>query len=98
LDLVGIGADGAARCASISKGMVQRVGLAQALIADAELVILDEPMSGLDPIGRRKTYATILKLRDEGRTIVFSSHILSDAELLQQCRHSCKGSWSRPAR
>ena len=62
--------------------MVQRVGLAQALVNDPELVILDEPMSGLDPVGRRDVRDLIIKLRDEGRTILFSSHILSDAELL----------------
>ena len=62
--------------------MVQRVGLAQALVNDPELVILDEPMSGLDPLGRREVREIILRLRDEGRTILFSSHILSDAELL----------------
>jgi len=82
LDLVGIGADRRRPMRQYSKGMVQRVGLAQALIADAELVILDEPMSGLDPIGRKDVRDLIIKLRDEGRTIVFSSHILSDAELL----------------
>ena len=62
--------------------MLQRVGLAQALVNDPELVILDEPMSGLDPIGRREVRELILRLRDEGRTVLFSSHILSDAELL----------------
>jgi ABC-2 type transport system ATP-binding protein len=56
--------------------------LAQALVNDPELVILDEPMSGLDPIGRRDVRELILKLRDEGRTVLFSSHILSDAEVL----------------
>src|SRR6185312_9740937 len=62
--------------------MLQRIGLAQALINDPELVILDEPMSGLDPLGRREVREIILRLRDEGRTILFSSHILSDAEWL----------------
>jgi ABC-2 type transport system ATP-binding protein len=62
--------------------MIQRVGLAQALINDPELVIFDEPMSGLDPVGRREVRDLILRLRDDGRTILFSSHILSDAELL----------------
>ena len=65
-----------------SKGMLQRVGLAQALVNDPELVILDEPMSGLDPLGRRDVREMILELRDRGRTVLFSSHILSDAELL----------------
>jgi ABC-2 type transport system ATP-binding protein len=63
-----------------SKGMLQRVGLAQALVNDPELVVLDEPMSGLDPLGRRDVREIILRLRDEGRTVLFSSHILSDAE------------------
>jgi ABC-2 type transport system ATP-binding protein len=65
-----------------SKGMVQRVGLAQALVNDPELVILDEPMSGLDPIGRRLVRDLILGLRRAGKTVFFSTHILSDAETL----------------
>lgn len=65
-----------------SKGMVQRLGIAQALINDPELVILDEPMSGLDPIGRRDVRDLILELREEGKTVLFSTHILSDAESL----------------
>ena len=68
-----------------SKGMLQRVGLAQALVHDPELIVLDEPMSGLDPVGRRDVREIILKLRDEGRTVLFSSHILADAE--QLCSH-----------
>jgi ABC-2 type transport system ATP-binding protein len=82
LDRVGLGADRTRPIRQYSKGMVQRVGLAQALINDPELVILDEPMSGLDPIGRREVREMILALRDDGRTILFSSHILSDAEML----------------
>ena len=82
LDRVGLAADRRRPLRQYSKGMVQRVGLAQALVNDPELVILDEPMSGLDPIGRREVREIILGLRDEGRTIVFSSHILSDAEVL----------------
>ena len=62
--------------------MVQRVGIAQALVNDPEVVILDEPMSGLDPLGRRDIRALILRLRDAGTTVFFSSHILSDAETL----------------
>ena len=65
---------------SYSKGMVQRVGLALALIHDPKVVILDEPMTGLDPIGRRQVIDLILKLKSEGRTIFFSSHILEDIE------------------
>lgn len=65
-----------------SKGMLQRIGLAQALINDPELVILDEPMSGLDPIGRKEVRDIIFELKKSGKTILFSSHILSDVELL----------------
>lgn len=65
-----------------SKGMVQRVGLAQALINDPELVFLDEPMSGLDPLGRREVRDLILELKGQGKTVFFSTHILSDAEML----------------
>ena len=65
-----------------SKGMVQRAGLAQALINDPDLVILDEPMSGLDPLGRRLVRDIILDLRGAGKTVLFSTHILSDAETL----------------
>jgi ABC-2 type transport system ATP-binding protein len=82
LDRVGLGADRRRPLRQYSKGMLQRVGLAQALVNDPELVILDEPMSGLDPLGRRDVREMILELREEGRTVVFSSHILSDAELL----------------
>ena len=63
-----------------SKGMRQRLGLAQAIIHEPPLVILDEPMSGLDPLGRRDIRNIILKLRDKGQTVFFSSHILSDVE------------------
>ncbi|MDH4300596.1 MAG: ABC transporter ATP-binding protein [Nitrospira sp.] len=65
-----------------SKGMLQRVGIAQALINDPELVILDEPMSGLDPIGRKEVRDLIVRLKESGKTVMFSSHILHDAELL----------------
>jgi ABC-2 type transport system ATP-binding protein len=65
-----------------SKGMLQRVGLAQALLNDPQIVILDEPQSGLDPLGRKEIRDLILQLREEGKTVFFSSHILSDAELV----------------
>ena len=65
-----------------SKGMVQRVGIAQALINDPDVVFLDEPMSGLDPIGRREVRDLVLQLREEKKTVFFSTHILSDAETL----------------
>ncbi len=63
-----------------SKGMLQRIGLAQAILGDPDFVILDEPMSGLDPVGRRDMREIILRLREEGKTIFFSSHILPDVE------------------
>ncbi len=69
----------------LSKGMLQRTGLAAALVADPELLILDEPMSGLDPVGRKEVRDLILKERDRGRTIFFSTHILSDVEMM--CDH-----------
>lgn len=65
-----------------SKGMIQRVGIAQALINAPDMVILDEPMSGLDPVGRKEIQEIILRLKAEGKTVLFSTHILSDAELL----------------
>ena len=65
-----------------SKGMIQRIGLAQALINDPELVFLDEPMSGLDPLGRRLVRRIIMDLKAAGKTVLFSTHILSDAESL----------------
>ena len=82
LDEVGIGAERRMRLRSYSKGMVQRVGIAQALINEPEVVFLDEPMSGLDPLGRREVRQLMLRLRDRGCTVFFSSHILSDAEAL----------------
>ena len=82
LDDVGIGPERRLRLRQFSKGMLQRVGLAQALINEPEVVFLDEPMSGLDPLGRRQVRDLILRLRAKGVTVFFSSHILSDAETL----------------
>src|SRR5689334_5989941 len=82
LDRVGIGAERRLQLRKFSKGMIQRVGIAQALLNDPEVVFLDEPMSGLDPLGRRDVRALILELRDQGRTVFFSSHILADAEAM----------------
>jgi len=65
-----------------SKGMMQRVGLAQALLHDPELLILDEPMSGLDPIGRKQVRDIIVGQRKRGKTLIFTSHVLSDVEML----------------
>jgi ABC-2 type transport system ATP-binding protein len=82
LDRVGLGAERRLQLRKYSKGMVQRVGIAQALLNDPEVIFLDEPMSGLDPLGRRDVRTLILELRDQGRTVFFSSHILADAEAL----------------
>src|SRR5262249_14474351 len=82
LDEVGIAGERRLQLRKFSKGMLQRVGIAQALINDPDLVIFDEPMSGLDPLGRREVRALILRLRDRGCTVFFSSHVLSDAEAL----------------
>jgi ABC-2 type transport system ATP-binding protein len=65
-----------------SKGMLQRVGLAQAIIHDPELIVLDEPMSGLDPLGRKQVRDLILQLREQGKTVFFSSHIIPDVEMI----------------
>ena len=82
LDEVGIGAERRFQLRKFSKGMLQRVGIAQALVNDPDVVFFDEPMSGLDPLGRREIRELILRLRDRGRTVFFSSHVLSDAETL----------------
>jgi ABC-2 type transport system ATP-binding protein len=82
LDRLGIGAERRLQLRKFSKGMLQRVGIAQALLNEPDVIVLDEPMSGLDPLGRRDVRALILELRDQGKTVFFSSHILSDAEAL----------------
>jgi ABC-2 type transport system ATP-binding protein len=79
---VGLETAGRIQLRKYSKGMLQRVGLAQAILHDPELVILDEPMSGLDPVGRREVRDIILELKAAGKTSLFSTHILSDAEAL----------------
>lgn len=82
LGLVGLGEARTRQLRKFSKGMLQRIGLAQALIHDPELVILDEPMTGLDPVGRKQVRDLILSLRDRGKTIFFSTHILHDVEMI----------------
>jgi len=82
LDQVGLGAERQKRLRSYSRGMVQRVGIAQAILAEPDVVFLDEPMAGLDPLGRRELRQLMRTLRDRGCTVFFSSHILSDAEAL----------------
>jgi ABC-2 type transport system ATP-binding protein len=82
LDLVGLERSSARKkqLKQYSKGMLQRIGLAQALINDPEVVFLDEPMSGLDPLGRYQIREIILSLKEQGKTIFFNSHVLSDVE------------------
>lgn len=82
LKKVGLETAGKIQLRKYSKGMLQRVGLAQAILHDPQVVILDEPMSGLDPIGRREVRDIILELKRDGKTVMFSTHILSDAEML----------------
>ncbi|HEV2232997.1 MAG TPA: ABC transporter ATP-binding protein [Terriglobia bacterium] len=82
LEQVGLTGSRNLQLRKFSKGMVQRLGIAQALINDPELVFLDEPMSGLDPLGRREVRDLILGLKEQGKTVFFSTHILSDAETL----------------
>jgi ABC-2 type transport system ATP-binding protein len=82
LKKVGLETAGKIQLRKYSKGMLQRVGLAQAILHDPKLVVLDEPMSGLDPLGRREVRDIILELKANGKTVMFSTHILSDAEML----------------
>jgi ABC-2 type transport system ATP-binding protein len=82
LKKVGLAESARVQLRKFSKGMLQRVGLAQAILHDPELVVLDEPMSGLDPVGRREVRDIILELKKQGKTVLFSTHILSDAEML----------------
>ncbi len=82
LELVGLTQARTRQLRKFSKGMLQRIGLAQAIIHDPELIILDEPMSGLDPIGRKQVRDVILSLRDQGKTVFFSTHIIPDVEMI----------------
>ena len=80
LQRVGLADAGSLQLRKFSKGMLQRVGIAQAILHDPKIIFLDEPMSGLDPIGRREVRDLIQGLKDDGKTVFFSTHILSDAE------------------
>jgi ABC-2 type transport system ATP-binding protein len=82
LERVGLADSARTQLRKYSKGMLQRVGLAQAILHNPKLVFLDEPMSGLDPMGRREVREMIQEMRKEGKTVFFSTHILSDAEAL----------------
>lgn len=87
IELVGLSAHGDVRLKSFSKGMLQRAGLAQAVLHDPDLLILDEPFSGLDPLGRKMVRDLLFELKRRKRTIFFSSHILPDMEAL--CNRTC---------
>jgi len=82
LERVGLASAADVQLRKYSKGMLQRTGIAQAILHDPKVVFLDEPMSGLDPVGRREVRDIILELKKEGKTVFFSTHILSDAEML----------------
>src|ERR1700678_2581751 len=82
LERVGLSDSANVQLRKFSKGMLQRVGIAQAILHDPQVIFLDEPMSGLDPVGRREVRDIILDLKKQGRTVFFSTHILSDAEML----------------
>ena len=82
LKRVGLSSAANVQLRKFSKGMLQRVGIAQAILHDPKVVFLDEPMSGLDPVGRREVRDIILELKQQGKTVFFSTHILSDAEML----------------
>ena len=82
LELLDLPSEKRRTISGFSKGMMQRVGLAQAIFHDPEVIILDEPMSGLDPPGRKLVADLMLKLRDRGKTIFFSTHILHDVEVM----------------
>lgn len=82
LERVGMGAWGDTRLGKYSKGMLQRLGLAQALMNDPELVFLDEPTDGLDPIGRRDVRQLLVEMRQRGKTIFLNSHLLSELEMV----------------
>jgi ABC-2 type transport system ATP-binding protein len=82
LEQVGLSRRGDLQLRKYSKGMLQRMGLAQAMVSEPDLIFLDEPMSGLDPIGRKEVRDLILRLRAQGRTVFFSTHIIPDVEVV----------------
>jgi ABC-2 type transport system ATP-binding protein len=82
LEVTGLGRHAGTRLSKFSKGMLQRAGFAQALVNDPDIVVLDEPLSGLDPAGRRQIRDLIAGLKSSGKTVFFSSHILQDVEMI----------------
>jgi len=85
IEEVGLSTKGDVRLRNYSKGMLQRIGIGQALMGDPRLIILDEPMSGLDPLGRRDIRELMFNLKKQGKTVFFSTHILPDVELICDC-------------
>jgi len=85
LEQVGLEGKGGVRLRNYSKGMLQRVGIGQALMGDPRLILLDEPMSGLDPLGRKDIRELMFALKEQGKTVFFSTHILPDVELICDC-------------
>ena len=82
LDTVGMTAWGDKKIATFSKGMLQRIGVAQALINDPDLIVLDEPTDGVDPVGRRDIRDVLIRLREQGKTVFLNSHLLSELEMI----------------
>lgn len=82
METVGLSDASNLRLGKYSKGMLQRIGIAQALVNDPQLLVLDEPLTGLDPLGRKSLRDLILRLKEDGKTIFFSSHILADVEMI----------------
>jgi ABC-2 type transport system ATP-binding protein len=82
LELVGLQDSASTQLRKFSRGMLQRIGVAQSLINEPKLIFLDEPMAALDPIGRKRMRDIILRLKSEGKTIIYSTHILSDVEAI----------------
>jgi ABC-2 type transport system ATP-binding protein len=82
LEMVGLQSAADIQLRKFSRGMLQRIGLAQSLISDPSLVLLDEPLGGLDPLGRKEMRDVVVKLKEEGKTVFLSSHILQDIEMI----------------
>jgi len=82
LDLVGMSEWGNKKISTYSKGMMQRVGIAQALMNDPDLILLDEPTDGVDPVGRREIRDVLTKMKDQGKTVFINSHLLSELEMV----------------
>ena len=82
LTMVGMERWGNTKIRNYSKGMLQRIGLAQALVSDPEILFLDEPTDGVDPVGKKEIKDVLMKIRDEGKSIILNSHLLSEVEMV----------------